>query len=189
MEYERIILGIDPGTTIMGYGLLGINGKKATMLSMGYIDLTKLNDHYSKLKHIYDRVEAIVKNYKPTEMAIESPFMGENAQSALKLGRAQGTAMIVALNYKIPIYEYAPTKIKMAITGNGSAGKQQISKLLQHIFKIETMPSKFDASDGLAAAYCHFLQPAIDTGKPGQKKKKSGSWKDFISQNPNRIRK
>jgi len=183
LKFEKIILGVDPGTTIMGYGIIGVIAKKATLIAMGHIDLTKISGHYAKLKHIFERSSALIANYKPDELAIEAPFLDKNVQVAIKLGRAQGTVMIAALNQNIPIYEYAPLKIKMALTGNGQASKEQVAGMLQQIFKIEKMPSKLDATDGLAAAYCHFIQPEYTKGKSSAK-----SWADFVKKNPNRIK-
>ena len=157
---EKIILGIDPGTTIMGYGVLRVAGTKPEMIAMGIIDLRKFGDHYLKLRHIHERVLSIIESYLPDELAIEAPFFGKNVQSMLKLGRAQGVAMAAALSRDIPITEYAPLKIKMAITGNGQASKEQVADMLQRMlhFPKEEMPVFMDATDGLAAAYCHFLQ-------------------------------
>ena len=183
MKFDRIILGIDPGTTIMGYGIIGIQSKKPFLISMGYIDLRKISGLYAKIKYIFERTNALVKNYSPNELAIESPFLDKNVQVAIKLGRAQGTAMIVALNNNIPIYEYAPLKIKMALTGNGQSSKEQVAGMLQKIFKIDKLPSLLDATDGLAAAYCHFIQPSFLNNT-----NKSKSWKDFIKNNPDKIR-
>ena len=166
---EKIILGIDPGTTIMGYGVLRVAGVKPEMIAMGIIDLRKFGDHYLKLRHIHERVLSIIESYLPDELAIEAPFFGKNVQSMLKLGRAQGVAMAAALSRDIPITEYAPLKIKMAITGNGQASKEQVADMLQRMlhFPKEEMPVFLDATDGLAAAYCHFLQmgrPAAEKG-------------------------
>ena len=166
---EKIILGIDPGTTIMGYGVLRVQGTKPEMIAMGIIDLRKMGDHYLKLRHIHER----------------APFFGKNVQSMLKLGRAQGVAMAAALSRDIPITEYAPLKIKMAITGNGQASKEQVADMLQRMlhFAKEDMPTFMDATDGLAAAYCHFLQmgrPTVEKGYHG--------WKDFIAKNPDKVK-
>lgn len=183
---EKIILGIDPGTTIMGYGVLKVVDNKAEMIAMGIIDLRKYANHYLKLRRIFERVTGIIDAYLPDELAIEAPFFGKNVQSMLKLGRAQGVAMAAALNRDIPITEYAPLKIKMAITGNGQASKEQVSDMLQrmlHISKDQLLP-QLDATDGLAAAYCHFLQagrPQLDNAYHG--------WKDFIAKNPDKVRK
>lgn len=182
---EKIILGIDPGTTIMGYGVIRITGNKPEMMAMGVIDLRKYKNHYLKLQRIFERVIGIIESYLPDEVAIEAPFFGKNVQSMLKLGRAQGVAMAAALSRDIPITEYAPLKIKMAITGNGQASKEQVADMLQRMLKLsaEEMPVFMDATDGLAAAYCHFLQ----MGRPTTEKGYSG-WKDFISKNPERIK-
>ena len=183
---EKIILGIDPGTTVMGYGLLRIVGTKPEMIAMGVIDLRKCKDHDLKLKHIHERVLGVIDSYLPDELAIEAPFFGKNVQSMLKLGRAQGVAMAAALSRDIPITEYAPLKIKMAITGKGQASKEQVADMLQRMLRIpkEEMPTFMDATDGLAAAYCHYLQmgrPSIEKGYHG--------WKDFMAKNPDRIKK
>ena len=182
---EKIILGIDPGTTIMGYGVLRVKGTKPEMIAMGIIDLRKFANHYLKLRHIHERVLSIIESYLPDELAIEAPFFGKNVQSMLKLGRAQGVAMAVALSRDIPITEYAPLKIKMAITGNGQASKEQVADMLQRMlhFPKEEMPTFMDATDGLAAAYCHFLQ----MGRPAMEKGYS-SWKDFIAKNPDKVK-
>lgn len=182
---EKIILGIDPGTTIMGYGVLQVTGVKPKMLAMGVIDLRKYDNHYMKLRKVFERVTGIIESYLPDELAIEAPFFGKNVQSMLKLGRAQGVAMAAALNRDIPITEYAPLKIKMAITGNGQASKEQVADMLRRMLKIskEEMPLFMDATDGLAAAYCHFLQmgrPVVEKGY--------NDWKDFISKNPDRVK-
>ena len=181
---DKIILGIDPGTTIMGYGLLKVNGNHAEMLAMGVLDLRKLPDHYEKLSRIFTRTLSLIDEFKPDELAIEAPFYGKNVQSMLKLGRAQGVAMSAALYRQLPITEYAPLRIKQAISGNGKASKEQVSDLLRRFLKIpqEDMLPQLDASDGLAVAYCHFLQ----IGKPiSQKSYKN--WKDFIDKNPDKI--
>lgn len=183
---EKIILGIDPGTTIMGYGVLRVVGNKPEMVAMGIIDLRKYGNHYLKLRRIFERVTGVIDSYLPDELAIEAPFFGKNVQSMLKLGRAQGVAMAAALSRDIPITEYAPLKIKMAITGNGQASKEQVSDMLQrmlHIPKEDILP-QLDATDGLAAAYCHYLQ----SGRPQLDDAYSG-WKDFIAKNPGKIRK
>jgi crossover junction endodeoxyribonuclease RuvC len=182
---EKIIMGIDPGTTIMGYGILHITGTKPEMTAMGVIDLRKYGNHYLKLRRIFERVTGIIESYLPDELAIEAPFFGKNVQSMLKLGRAQGVAMTAALSRDIPITEYAPLKIKMAITGNGQASKEQVADMLQRILNISNidMPTFMDATDGLAAAYCHFLQ----MGRPVSEKNYSG-WKDFIAKNPKRVK-
>lgn len=185
-QADRIILGIDPGTNIMGYGILGVYGGKPRMIAMGLIELTKLGDHYLRLGRIYERVAMLVDQYCPDELAIEAPFFGKNVQSMLKLGRAQGVAMAAALSRQVPITEYEPRKIKMAITGNGAASKEQVCEMLKRILSIpqEALLPKLDATDALAAALCHFYESA----KP-IKTKSSGSWKDFIARNPDKIKK
>lgn len=181
---EKIILGIDPGTNVMGYGLIKVVGNKAEMLTMGVIDLRKAGDAYLKLGHIFKRVSAIIDTYLPDEMAIEAPFFGKNVQSMLKLGRAQGVAITAAIMRDIPITEYEPSKIKIAITGNGNAAKEQVAGMLQRMLKIskEDMNVQLDATDALGAAYCHFIQ----MGMPKTEHKFS-SWKDYISKNSDKI--
>lgn len=183
-KLEKIILGIDPGTNIMGYGVLKIVDRKAEMLALGVIDLRKFADHYLKLGHIFERVSGIIASYLPDEMAIEAPFFGKNVQSMLKLGRAQGTAMAAAISKQVPITEYAPTKIKMAITGNGNASKEQVADMLRRMLKIEPeeMGKFLDATDALGAAYCHYLQ----MNRP-QTDKKYRSWKDFVAKNKDKV--
>ncbi|KAA6337116.1 Crossover junction endodeoxyribonuclease RuvC [termite gut metagenome] len=178
-------MGIDPGTTIMGYGVLEITGNQPKMMAMGVIDLRAYKNHYLKLRQIFECVTNVIESYLPDELAIEAPFFGKNIQSMLKLGRAQGVAMAAALNRDIPIVEYAPLKIKMAITGNGQASKEQVADMLQRLLNISKtdMPAFTDATDGLAAAYCHFMQ----RGKPVSERS-YGDWKDFITKNPKRIK-
>ena len=185
-EFENIIIGIDPGTNVMGYALLGVNGKKPQLIVMGVLQLSRMEDHYMRLRHIYERVSGVIDEYLPDEMAIEAPFYGKNVQSMLKLGRAQGVAMVAALNREIPIAEYEPRKIKMAITGNGAASKEQVAMMLQRTLGIDEaqMPALLDATDALAAALCHFYE----RNKPFQGKG-SKSWKSFIAQHPDRVKK
>lgn len=182
---DKIILGIDPGTTIMGYGLLQVTKGKAEMITMGVIDLRKYGDHYLKLGRIFERVTSIIDTYLPDEVAIEAPFFGKNVQSMLKLGRAQGVAMAAAIQRDIPITEYAPTKIKMAITGNGNAEKQQVADMLKRMLHIapENMLPFLDATDGLAAAFCHYLQ----IGRPASTHSYS-NWKDYIHKHPEKVK-
>ena len=184
---EKIILGIDPGTNVMGYGVIKVQDNKASIVTMGVIDMRKEDDVYLKLGHIFQRVNGIIDSYLPDEMAIEAPFFGKNVQSMLKLGRAQGVAIAAAINHSVPITEYAPLKIKMAITGNGSASKEQVAGMLQRILHLDEkdMPKFLDATDALAAAYCHYLQ----MGRPGTGKKGPKSWKEFISSNPSKVSK
>ena len=181
---DKVILGIDPGTNLMGYGVLQITDSKPSVVTLGVIDLRKYANHYLKLGHIHERVRGIIESYLPDEVAIEAPFFGKNVQSMLKLGRAQGVAMAAALERDIPITEYAPLKIKMAITGNGQASKEQVADMLKRILKLsDDMTGPFlDATDALAAAYCHYLQ--LD--RP-QVTKSYTSLKDFINKNPDKI--
>jgi crossover junction endodeoxyribonuclease RuvC len=180
---ERIILGIDPGTNITGYGVIKVMGSKAELLAVGAIELSKYGDHYIKLKQIFERTAGIIDEYHPDELAIEAPFYGKNVQSMLKLGRAQGAAIAAALSRSLPIFEYAPRKIKMSITGQGAASKEQVAAMLTHILGFKMTGIKLDATDGLAAAVCHFYQ----SNKPVSEKSFSG-WKDFMKKNPGRIK-
>ena len=177
MSKERIILGIDPGTIVMGYGIIRIEGKKPVLEAMGVLQLNKYEDHYLRLRKIFERVLGLIEQYHPDELAIEAPFFGKNVQSMLKLGRAQGVAIAAALSRDIPIFEYAPLKIKMSITGNGQASKEQVAGMLQRMLHIpqENMLPQLDATDGVAAALCHYLQ----SNNPLSEKKYTG-WKDFI---------
>ena len=182
---EKVILGIDPGTTFMGYGVLKVEDRKAAMVALGVIDLRKYADHYLTLGRIFERVNGIIESYLPDELAIEAPFFGKNVQSMLKLGRAQGVAMAAAIHRQVPITEYAPTKIKMAITGNGNASKEQVAYMLQKMLHIDAgeIGKYLDATDALGAAYCHYLQ----MGRPETDHKYS-SWKDFATKNASRIK-
>lgn len=180
---ERIILGIDPGTNITGYGIIRTGGTQPELIAIGSIDLSKHSDHYLKIKHIFERTIGIIDEYKPDELAIEAPFYGKNVQSMLKLGRAQGAAIAAALSRSLPIFEYAPRKIKMSITGQGAASKEQVASMLMHMLKFSLDDVRLDATDGLAAAVCHFYQ----TNKPALEKPYT-SWKDFINKNPKRLR-
>ncbi len=185
MKKERIILGIDPGTTIMGYGLIREqNPTKAELLALGVLELHKFDDHYAKLKTIFERTVWLIDQFHPTELAIEAPFYGKNVQSMLKLGRAQGTAIAAALSRSLSIYEYAPRKIKLAITGQGNASKEQVASILQKMLNITEMPQNLDATDGLAAAMCHFYQKKLSSDKPSTTAK---SWKEFIANHPTKV--
>ena len=181
---EKIILGIDPGTNVMGYGVIKVKGNKAEMVAMGIIDLRKVSDPYMRLGRIFERVTGVIDSYLPDEMAVEAPFFGKNVQSMLKLGRAQGVAIAAAIQHSVPIHEYAPLKIKMATTGNGSASKEQVAGMLMKLLHLDEkdMPKFMDATDALGAAYCHFMQmgtPVSDTHYKG--------WKDFVNRNQSRI--
>lgn len=182
---DKIIIGIDPGTNVMGYGILGVRGKQPYLIALGVIRLSKLEDHYLRLRRIYDRVLALVEQYLPDEMAIEAPFFGKNVQSMLKLGRAQGVAMAAALAREVPITEYEPRKIKQAITGNGAASKEQVRELLRRILNIDDKVFEnleLDATDALAAALCHHYEQSRPLPSAGK-----SSWKSFIAANPNRV--
>lgn len=185
-DFDRIIIGIDPGTNVMGYGVIGISGKKALLIALGVVKLNKFDSHYMRLRRIYERVLGLVEQYLPDEMAIEAPFFGKNVQSMLKLGRAQGVAMAAALSRDIPITEYEPRKIKMAITGNGAASKEQVRELLKRMLSIPAdrlADLELDATDGLAAALCHFYESSRPVLASGPK-----SWKEFIAKNPDKVK-
>ena len=183
---EKVIMGIDPGTNVMGYGIIKCIGQKAEMVAMGVIDMRKEDDPYLRHGHIFERVTGIIDEYLPDEIAIEAPFFGKNVQSMLKLGRAQGVAIAAAIQHSVPIHEYAPMKIKMAITGTGTASKEQVAGMLQRILKLnkDEMPKFMDATDALGAAYCHFMQ----ISSPLSSGKKYSSWKDFVKKNSDRIK-
>jgi crossover junction endodeoxyribonuclease RuvC len=168
---------------MMGYGIIKTQGNKVELLVIGVIDLRKKEDHYLKLQYIFERVNQLIEGYHPDELAIEAPFYGKNVQSMLKLGRAQGAAIAAALAHNIPITEYAPRKIKLAITGQGAASKEQVAAMLQKILKIKDMPKHLDATDGLAAALCHFYQTNRPIAIGGAK-----SWKEVINKNPKRVK-
>jgi crossover junction endodeoxyribonuclease RuvC len=179
---EKIIMGVDPGTNVMGYGIINITGNNMHLLSLGIIKLDHLDNHALKLKHIFERTTAVIEEYKPDEFSIEAPFFGKNVQSMLKLGRAQGVSIAAALNKQVPVFEYSPKKIKQSITGNGNASKEQVCYMLQSLLKISSTPVHFDATDGLAAAVCHFFQ-----SKSPLKNNKGNGWKSFIKNNPGRV--
>ena len=181
--HEKIILGIDPGTNLMGYGIIQGKGKSPLYIDMGSIDLKKSGDHYMKLRKIYESTLDLIEKYLPDEVAIEAPFFGKNVQSMLKLGRAQGVAMAAVLSRDIPVTEYAPRKIKLAITSSGNASKEQVAGMLQKMFKLKEIPKNLDATDGLAVAVCHFYQNNM-----GQKKSGTSSWEAYIRKNPDRIK-
>lgn len=181
---DKIILGIDPGTNVMGYGVLHISGKTMRLETAGVITLEKFDNHPLKLKHIFEKTLRLIESYLPDEMAIEAPFFGKNVQSMLKLGRAQGVALAAALYKDVPVFEYSPKKIKMAVTGKGAATKEQVAAMLQQLLSFEEMPQYLDATDGLAAAVCHHFQ----NGASSTLSKKSGKgWKAFLSENPDRV--
>ena len=180
---ERIILGIDPGTTIMGFGLIRVTGKRMEFLQLNELKLNKYSDHYVKLRLIFERTIELIESYHPDEIAIEAPFFGKNVQSMPKLGRAQGVAMAAGLSRQVPITEYSPKKIKMAIRGNGNASKEQVAKMLQQTLGLKELPKNLDSTDGLAAAVCHFY----NSGKTESGKSYSG-WSAFVKQNEERVK-
>lgn len=179
---DRIILGIDPGTLVMGYGILHIRNNVLNTLAVGVLKLDKYDDHAIRLKKIFERVVSIIDEFKPDELAIEAPFFGKNVQSMLKLGRAQGVAIAAALSRNLPITEYSPKKIKMSITGNGNASKEQVAAMLQQILGLKNNHTYLDATDALGAALCHYYQKK-NVGVTG---KTYTGWKAFISDNPKR---
>lgn len=181
IKTERIILGLDPGTNVMGYGLIKITDQKLSIIQFGVIHLKKYGSHELKLKKIFERVLSIIDDYLPDEVALEAPFFGKNVQSMLKLGRAQGVAMAAALYRNIPITEYAPKKVKLSVTGNGNASKEQVAIMLQQLLKFGDLPKLLDATDALGVAVCHFFQG-------GKSKSSSKSWKAFITDNPDRVK-
>lgn len=188
-------MGIDPGTNYTGYGILEAAGRDARCVVLGYIELNKVSDTYQKLRMIFERVSALIDEYSPDEVALESPFFGENVQSMLKLGRAQGVAMAAALTKGLPVFEYAPRRIKQSITGNGGASKEQVAALLKAMLGVEYSLKKLDATDGLAVALCHHFESCSvvgglrDGNRPhgiSRTTKSSSSWEKFVSQNPDR---
>jgi crossover junction endodeoxyribonuclease RuvC len=182
MVEDKIILGIDPGTNVLGYGLIHVRPNKLSLINFGVIQLSKLPTHPDKLKKIFERLDAVIKEYKPDEMAIEAPFFGKNVQSMIKLGRAQGVAIAAALSNNIPFEEYTPRRIKQAVTGNGNASKEQVSSLLQTLLNFQELPKYLDATDGLAVAICHHFSKGI-----GEHNKEKGSnWDSFLKNNPAR---
>ena len=186
LEWDRIIIGIDPGTNVLGYGLLGIKKGKPSMIAMGVLVLNKFDVHYMRLRRISERISGVIEQYLPDEMALEAPFYGKNVQSMLKLGRAQGVAMTAALLRDIPIAEYAPLKVKQSITGNGAASKEQVAEMLRRILNIprEQIDPHLDATDALAVALCLFYESAKPQVGHGYK-----SWKEFIARNPDKVKK
>ena len=180
---KRIILGVDPGTTVMGYGLIEVYGKQMTLLHMDELVMNSKENHYLRLQKIFEKTITIIDEFHPDEMALEAPFFGKNVQSMLKLGRAQGVAMAAGLSRELAITEYSPRKIKMAITGNGNASKEQVAIMLQQLVDLKTLPKNLDATDGLAAAVCHFFNPGQQSGK------NYSAWGAFVKQEAHRIKK
>ena len=183
MTNDKIILGIDPGTSIMGFGLIKVVRKSMKFIQLNELQLSKYDNHYIKLKIIFERTIELIETHHPDEIAIEAPFFGKNVQSMLKLGRAQGVAMAAGLSRGIPITEYEPKKVKMAITGNGNASKEQVAKMLQQLLHLKELPKNLDSTDGLATAVCHFF----NSDKINTEKKYSG-WNSFVKQNNERIK-
>jgi crossover junction endodeoxyribonuclease RuvC len=182
LAQDKIILGIDPGTTIMGFGLIQVTGKQMKFLQLNELKLSKYDNHYVRLKLIFERTVELIDSFHPDEIAIEAPFFGKNVQSMLKLGRAQGVAMAAGLSRQVPITEYSPKKIKMAITGNGNASKEQVAKMLQSTLGLKELPKNLDSTDGLAAAVCHFYNSGrVDVGKG------YSGWEAFVKQNEKRV--
>lgn len=178
---EKIILGLDPGTNIMGYGIICIKGSALSLVQYGVIHLNKYAGHELKLKKIFERVLSLLDEYHPDEVALEAPFFGKNVQSMLKLGRAQGVAMSAALYREIPLVEYAPRKIKQSVTGNGSASKEQVARMLMMLLSIREQPKLLDATDALAVAVCHYYQQ-------GPQRSKNKSWAAFLKEHPDRVK-
>ncbi|PTT00854.1 crossover junction endodeoxyribonuclease RuvC [Pedobacter sp. HMWF019] len=183
---ERVILGIDPGTAVMGYGAILEKGSKMELVTMGIVRMEHLDDHFLKLQRIFEKTIHLIDEYKPDVLAIEAPFYGKNIQVMLKLGRAQGVAMAAALSRNIPVTEYAPRKIKQSITGNGSSGKEQVAAMLQRLLNFKETPEFLDATDGLAVAVCHSFQ-RVPSGGSGKAKSYSG-WASFVQDNKKRVK-
>jgi len=184
---SKIILGIDPGTIVMGYGLITITGGKASLLELGVLKPGNVKDTYKKLQLIFNTVSGLITKYQPTDFAIEAPFFGKNVQSMLKLGRAQGVAIAAAMRHGLDVTEYSPKKVKQSVTGNGNADKEQVMKMLQTLLSFKERPKQLDATDALAVALCHHFQTSsISTTKAG---KAMNGWEDFLKKNPDRITK
>lgn len=193
VERDKIILGIDPGTRILGFGVIHVQGKEVRYMDMGVVNLKKITDHFVTLKTILEEVTKIIDKYNPDELAIEAPFYGKNPQVMLKLGRAQGAAIAAALRRDVPIFEYAPRSIKLAVTGKGAAAKEQVATMAQRILGIDISQEYLDATDALAIALCHhyhcsnpILAQSAKVGA-GKGKKSSGSWESFVLNNPDKI--
>lgn len=185
-EKSKIILGIDPGTVIMGYSLLEVKGQKLKLIEMNVVKLNGRKEMFERLRIIHQTIQEIISTYGPDELAIEAPFFGKNVQSMLKLGRAQGVAIAVAMQSGLPVTEYSPKKVKQAITGNGNAAKEQVWEMLQRILTVTDKGKSFDASDALAVAVCHHFNLTSHAPSPIQGKRKKG-WEDFVRENPHRV--
>jgi crossover junction endodeoxyribonuclease RuvC len=184
-NYDKIILGIDPGTNIAGYGVIGISKDTISLISMGIFDMRKEKNHAMKLQSIFHQCTQLIDLYLPDEMALEAPFMGKNPQSMLKLGRAQGVSMAAALNRQLPVFEYAPKRVKQSVTGRGTASKEQVAGMVKALLKLDTNHSKLDATDAVAVAICHHFmyKPGIE-----QNEEHHTGWGSFLAQNPDKIR-
>lgn len=187
-DSEKIIIGVDPGTQVMGYGVISIKNAQIELVQYGVIKLNKYTTHQLKLQKIFERITQLVEEYLPDEMAIEDPFYGKNAQSMLKLGRAQGVAMAAALARGVPIVEYSPKKVKQSVTGNGNATKEQVAYMLENILKMELSREFLDATDGIAIAICHHYHANSPASSTATKKDKKGGWGAFVSENPDRMK-
>ncbi len=200
VEQSYRIMGIDPGTNYMGYGVLQVDGRKLSAVVLGEIDMHKITDPYAKLSHIFERVSALVREYQPREVALESPFFGSNVQSMLKLGRAQGVAMAAALSQQVDVFEYAPTKVKQAITGRGGASKESLAAMIKCVLGVESPSKRLDATDGMSVALCHYYtissgligldrgskNKGLGGGVKSQSRTGSTSWEQFMKSNPQR---
>lgn len=184
MRKKKIILGIDPGSNITGYGVIISKGQQAELVAIGHIHMEKYDNHYDKLSRIFHRVKDLIKTYKPNEIALEAPIYAQNVQSMLKLGRAQGMSIAAALNFHIPVFEYSPKSVKKAVTGNGNASKESVASMLPHILNTTIDNDQLDATDGLAVAVCHHFQG----GRSAAPGKKSNTWAAFVKENPKRVK-
>ena len=187
MQKPLIILGIDPGTLIMGYSIIEVKNKAVTIKEMDILKLSAKMDNYQRLEKIYSKITSLVEAYKPEQFAIEAPFFGKNVQSMLKLGRAQGVAIAAAMNKNIPVTEYSPKKVKQSITGNGNADKEQVFKMLQRLTNLPDKPKYYDATDALAVAMCHYFSNKAVVEKKVNGKKTASKWEQFVQQNPGRV--
>lgn len=184
MKEDKVILGIDPGTNVLGYGVIHVKNKKIHLVNYGIIRMEKLKNQPDKLKKIFDKLSEIITEFKPDEMAIEAPFFGKNVQSMLKLGRAQGVCIAASLSRNVPYEEYTPRRIKQSVTGRGGADKEQVAAMVQRLLNMKEVPKYLDATDGLAAAICHYYSKGVGENN----KSKSSSWSAFLTQNPDRNR-
>jgi crossover junction endodeoxyribonuclease RuvC len=182
---KKVILGVDPGSNITGYGIILSTGRDAELVTIGHIHMERYDDHYDKLSRIFHRMMELIQEFRPQEIAVEAPFYAKNAQSMLKLGRAQGMAIAAALHHHIPVFEYSAKKVKQSVTGNGNASKEQVAAMLPHILNAQDLPAQLDATDGLAVAVCHHFQMANPLAGKG---KSPNSWSAFVKDNPSRVK-